>query len=44
MNNILIDRITRKQLKSDLRDFRVGDTVVMDVRIVEGEKSRIQKY
>ncbi|MFV0247007.1 MAG: 50S ribosomal protein L19 [Mycoplasmatales bacterium] len=44
MNNVLIDRITSKQLKNDLTEFRVGDTVVIDVRIVEGEKSRIQKY
>ncbi len=44
MQNKLIETITSKQLKTDLTDFRVGDTVNVDVRIVEGEKSRIQKF
>ncbi|MGL4589415.1 MAG: 50S ribosomal protein L19 [Mycoplasmatales bacterium] len=44
MNNILIDKLTKSQLKPDLPAFRPGDTVIVDVRITEGEKSRIQKY
>ncbi len=44
MQNKLIETITNKQLRTDLPDFRVGDTVNVDVRIVEGEKSRIQKF
>ncbi len=44
MQNKLIETITSKQLRTDLPDFRVGDTVNVDVRIVEGEKSRIQKF
>ncbi len=44
MQNKLIETITSKQLKTDLTEFRVGDTVNVDVRIVEGEKSRIQKF
>ena len=44
MNNQLIDAITSAQLKVNVPAFRVGDTVVVDVRIVEGDKSRIQKF
>jgi len=40
----VIDKITEKQLKTDLPDFRVGDTVRVDVRISEGDKKRIQAF
>ena len=40
----VIDRITEKQLKTDIPDFRVGDTVRVDVKIVEGNKQRIQAF
>ena len=42
MNNI--KKIIEKQLKSDLPDFNSGDTVSVDVRVVEGGKERIQKF
>ena len=32
------------QLKTDLPEFNSGDTVELDVRVVEGGKERIQKY
>ena len=32
------------QLKSDIPDFSAGDTVSIDVRVVEGGKERIQKF
>ncbi|MBN1899919.1 50S ribosomal protein L19 [Candidatus Sumerlaeota bacterium] len=32
------------QLKKDLPDFRPGDTVRVAVRIIEGDKERIQNY
>ncbi len=44
MRNQVIEQINSKQLKSELTDFRVGDTVVVDVKIVEGKKERIQKF
>ncbi|KAB2921753.1 MAG: 50S ribosomal protein L19 [Bacteroidetes bacterium] len=31
-------------VKSDLPDFKVGDTVNVHVRVVEGDKERIQQY
>jgi len=36
--------IEREQLRTDLPDFRVGDTVKVHVKIVEGEKERIQPF
>ncbi|SEQ16174.1 50S ribosomal protein L19 [Neolewinella agarilytica] len=30
--------------KSDLPSFRAGDTVIVDYRITEGDKSRIQSF
>ena len=30
--------------KSDIPDFKVGDTVNVHVRVVEGDKERIQQY
>jgi len=36
--------VEREQLRTDLPDFRVGDTVRIHVKIVEGEKERIQLF
>ena len=32
------------QLKSDIPEFGAGDTVSLDVRVIEGGKERIQKF
>ena len=40
----LVDKIGAKQLKNDIPDFRVGDTVRVDVKIIEGKKERIQAF
>lgn len=40
----VIDKITQKQLKTNVPDFRVGDTVRVDVKIVEGKRERIQAF
>lgn len=42
--NPLIEEITKEQLRSDLPDFRPGDTVRVHARIVEGERERIQLF
>lgn len=44
MQNKIIQTIADKQVKTDIPNFRVGDTVVVDVKIVEGKKERIQKF
>lgn len=40
----LLDKVANKQLKSDIPEFRVGDTVRVDVKIIEGKKERIQAF
>jgi len=40
----LLEIIEREQLRTDLQAFRVGDTVKVHVKIVEGEKERIQPF
>ena len=40
----IIDKITAKQIRTDLPEFRVGDTVRVDVKIIEGKRERIQAY
>ncbi|MBQ9242230.1 MAG: 50S ribosomal protein L19 [Proteobacteria bacterium] len=40
----IISAIEKKQMRSDLPDFRPGDTVRVHVNIKEGDKERIQVY
>lgn len=40
----LIEEITKSQLKTDIPEFRPGDTVRVHVRVVEGERERIQLF
>ena len=40
----IIDTIEKEQLKSDVTNFKVGDSVRVHVRVVEGEKERIQVF
>ena len=40
----IIDKINERQLNPNVPEFRVGDTVKVDVKIVEGKRSRIQAY
>ncbi|MDD4705863.1 MAG: 50S ribosomal protein L19 [Bacilli bacterium] len=42
--NPLIEKINAKQIKKDTPEFRVGDTVKVDVWIKEGKKERIQAF
>ena len=42
MNNI--KPVVEDQLKTDVPDFGPGDTVIVDVRVVEGGKERLQKF
>ena len=44
MNLGLVNEITKDQMKTDLPDLRPGQTVRVDVKIKEGDKSRIQAY
>ena len=40
----LLDKFASEQLREGIPDFRPGDTVKVHVRIVEGEKRRIQIF
>lgn len=43
MTNI-IDEINNEQMNSDIPDFGPGDTVVVQVKIKEGNRERLQAY
>ena len=40
----LIDQLEKEQLKPDVPDFAPGDTVIVQVRVKEGERERLQAY
>ena len=40
----IIDKINEKQIRNDIPEFRVGDTVRVDVKIIEGKRERIQAF
>ena len=42
--NSIIQKIEERALRKDLPEFRVGDTLRLQVRVVEGEKERIQSF
>ena len=39
-----LDDVTKDLLKKDIPDFAPGDTISLDIRVVEGEKERVQRY
>ena len=40
----LVDKINAKHVRKDIPEFRVGDTVRVDVWVKEGKKERIQAF
>ena len=40
----IIDKINEEQLNPNVPEFRVGDTVRVDVKIIEGKRERIQAF
>ena len=40
----IISKIEKEQMKSEVTDFKVGDTVKIHNRVVEGGKERIQMF
>lgn len=42
--NSVIRKIEERALRKDLPEFRVGDTVRLQVKVIEGEKERIQPF
>jgi large subunit ribosomal protein L19 len=40
----IVDRIGMEQMKKSIPDFKGGDTLRVHVRIIEGDKERVQVY
>ena len=40
----LVDKVNAKHIRKDVPEFRVGDTVKVDVWVKEGKKERIQSF
>ncbi len=43
-SNPIIDQLEKEQLRTDIPDFHPGDSVRVEVRVVEGEKTRLQAF
>jgi len=41
---MLLEAFERSQMKEEIPPFRVGDTLKVHVRIIEGEKERVQPF
>ena len=39
-----LHEVTKDLLKKNIPDFNPGDTISMDIRVVEGDKERIQRF
>lgn len=44
MNSTIIRDLAQENMRSDLADFRVGDTIRVHLRILEGKRERIQVF
>ncbi len=44
MSQSILDAITNEQLKADRSSFKVGDGVRVHLKVIEGEKTRIQVF
>ena len=44
MSTNIIERIDREQMRYDMADFRPGDSVKVHIRIIEGNKERVQVF
>ena len=42
--NSLIQQIEAEQLKSDIPEFAPGDTIIVQVKVTEGTRTRLQAY
>ncbi len=40
----MLEMIEKEQMRGDVPDFKTGDTVKVYVRIIEGQKQRIQAF
>lgn len=40
----ILDQIAAKRMKESTVDFAVGDTVRVDIRVIEGDRERVQAF
>ncbi|MBN1684669.1 MAG: 50S ribosomal protein L19 [Gammaproteobacteria bacterium] len=44
MKNPIIQSIETQQIRKNIPDFRAGDTVVVKVKVIEGDRERLQAF
>jgi large subunit ribosomal protein L19 len=44
MQNRLLELVEAAQVRADVADFRVGDTVVVQQKLLDGQKERLQPF
>ncbi len=44
MSDQIFMELARRQMRQDIPDFRVGDTVRVGVKVVEGNRERVQEF
>ena len=44
MKNKIIATIEAEQMKKDIPDFKPGDVVIVQVKVIDGESERLQAY
>jgi large subunit ribosomal protein L19 len=44
MNDDALTRLTQEQMKTEVPEIRPGDTVRVSVRVIEGNRERLQNY
>jgi large subunit ribosomal protein L19 len=40
----IVEQLEREQMKQDVPDFRPGDTVIVNVKVKEGDRVRLQAF
>ena len=43
-SNPIIDALEKEQIRTDIPDFKAGDSVRVEVKVVEGDKTRLQAF
>jgi large subunit ribosomal protein L19 len=44
MNHTILNAIEKPQMKAEITSFRIGDTIRVHAKVVEGDKERIQIF
>ncbi len=43
-SNPIIDALEKEQIRTDIPEFKAGDSVRVEVKVVEGDKTRLQAF